>query len=352
VNLRKFLAAALRNGRQALRDFATNRKYVNAGERMLVIRQAREVPGACERGFLTWLEVNLPEVRARIELHSLPYRVRDWTRYRLHIPWFQDPVQQWSGRTFRRANLLAAECDRHGIPVLNRVDRLVNAAKLSGSERIRSAGLRTPVMTRIEDIRAFRSGESGPSLPLIVREDWGHGTDQHLVTTPAELQSLDIESMERPIAVEFIDVRSPEDHLVRKYRYVVAGEVGVPLSMHICESWCTRGRDHRMRHHLMEEEQRFGARASEHASLFLVAREALGLDFVAFDFAYDRDGAPVVWEANPYPFIQISTGRGVFRAPAVVRVFAAQARLYLRAAGFPIPAKVDELLAHPAVFSL
>ena len=40
------------------------------------------------------------------------------------------------------------------------------------------------------------------------------------------------------------------------------------------------------------------------AAEFETAAAALDLDFVAFDYSLLADGKPIIWEANPYPFLQ------------------------------------------------
>ena len=42
--------------------------------------------------------------------------------------------------------------------------------------------------------------------------------------------------------------------------------------------------------------------------LFVRAARVLGFDFVAFDFGRFPDGRPVIFEANPYPFINPMPG--------------------------------------------
>jgi len=144
--------------------------------------------------------------------------------------------------------------------VINRVDQLVNAAKLEGSERIRSAGLRTPRMARLLDASDLSEKRLGIRLPVLVREDLGHGAPARRVRTDGQLARTKLSKYANPIAVEFVKVRNPFDKLVRKYRYVVAGDVGVPLSMHICRSWATKGKRHVVRRDLIEEERDFADR--------------------------------------------------------------------------------------------
>src|SRR5262245_21900208 len=90
--------------------------------------------------FPRWVEVNFPALFPLFDIRDLPVRVRNWPQYAMHTAWLQDPVQRWSMRTYRRAARLAQECDERGIPVINRVDRLINATKSRGAELMRGAG--------------------------------------------------------------------------------------------------------------------------------------------------------------------------------------------------------------------
>ena len=294
---------------------------------------------------LDWLAENHPEERARFELHTLPTRVRDWSRYRLHVPWLQDPVQSWSMRAFDRANRLAAECDERGIPVVNRVDRLINVSRSLAADKLASAGLRTAA------VRPLSAGEDTLTsaleirLPLVVREDRGHGGPMIRVDTEEELAAVDLRLFRRPVAIELVDAIS-RDGIYRKYRYVVAGEVGVRQSMHSSFGWVVRGADQSTATDEICAEEIAFLEASEPAhDRFVAASRALGLDFLAFDYSVLGDGEIVVWEANPYPKLHLLTGRRGYRAPPTKRVFAAMTALYLERAGLPVPDGIRESLS-------
>ncbi len=90
----------------------------------------------------------------------------------------------------------------------------------------------------------------------------------------------------------------------------------------------------------------FISRPDANHILFQRARRMLGLDVVGFDYAYDRVGRVVVWEANPFPDTNYPEDpRSRHIVPATQRTFAAMARLYLRRAGCDVPALLDDLLA-------
>ncbi len=290
---------------------------------------------------LKWTAANFPALRAHFDVRELPHQVDDWTPYALHVPWLQDPVEQWSTETYDQAAELARQCDQRGIPVLNRVDRLGNAVKSRGAEIMRAVGVHTPRMAPILDRQEFTRTLLGLQLPLFVREDWGHSRNVFRVDAPADVERVPRETFERPVAIEIVDVRDPRDGLYRKYRYFAAGSVGVSHHLQISEDWITRGENRVITPATRDEELRYLAQPDPHHELFQRARQALQLDMVAFDYGYAADGRMIVWEANPFPTIVFATRRIVYRNPAIHRTLLAIVRLYFAAAGLPIPAEIE-----------
>jgi len=287
---------------------------------------------------LDWLSEEFPEVRRRFELRLFPTRIPDWTPYRLHLPWLQDPVQRWSPRVYRMAMDVAAQCESHGIPTVNPVARMTNAGKAEGARRMATTGVRTARTVPIRD----RDHLLTLDTPIIVREDWIHGGPYDLVRAPEELGKVRLARYARPVAVEFIDAQC-EDGIFRKYRAAVAGDDVVPVHIHATHHWRTKGDGNIKSEALREEGEAYTTHPDPNAPALIKAREALELDFAAFDYGYDRDGRVVVWEANVLPALHVSFSYRAYRKPAVHRTFAALTRLYLRRAGFPVPEKLEAL---------
>jgi hypothetical protein len=284
---------------------------------------------------LRWLEGAFPAVRSRFELRVWPCRA-DPARHALLVPWLQDPVEAWSPRAFRFATRLEARFDAAGVPVVNRPSRLANAGKAEAARRLAAAGFRTPRMALVTDPAAFRETRLGLPLPLFVREDHGHGGAMRRADTEAQVRALDLGGFRRPVAVELLDVRGP-DGLFRKHRTWVAGDAVVRQTLHVGASWCVRGGDTVYTEALRDEEIAWTSAPEPDAARFLAAREALGLDVVAFDHSVLPSGETVVWEANPFPFLHVLEGRRAYRRAPTERVFAAMSRAYLRLAGLPVP---------------
>lgn len=280
-----------------------------------------------------------------LDVRYLPVRIRR-RQWRVLVPWLQDPVQEWSESGYRQALALQRWCDRHDVPVVNRVELLTNAGKTEGARLMREAGFRTPVTVPIEDPAEFRETLCGLTPPLFVREDWGHDYPMHRADTVEEVRALPIETLKRPVATEIVDVRSP-DGLYRKYRYVLAGDIGVTHHVHVTDNWVTRGGERIADEQTKQEELAYLTGPDPHDDRFRTAQRLLGLDFVSFDYGYDHAGEVVVWEANPYPYIKFSTSKIVYRNFALHRTVAAMLRLYLTKAELPVPEPIEAGLEYP-----
>jgi len=325
-------------------DHQVNRRYATADKRILVIRHAHKNPNVYQV-VLDWLAEEFPHLRTLFELGQIPCQVYDWSSYLLLVSWLPDPVQQWSPQAYLQAKNLTEKCDENGIPIINRVENLTNAVKADGSRLIGSVGIRTPKTVVIEDVAQFKETLMGLNLPLFVRENWGHGGKMFRADTMDQVQKMDLDIFFRPVAVEFIETQNQADGYYRKYRYIAAGEDGVPASLHVRKSWIVHGSNCEFSESLRDEELTFIHHADPNHHIFQRARKALNLDFVAFDYSYAPDGQLVVWEGNPHPIIHLSQGIRTYRKPAVVRTLAAMVKMYLKKSGLPIPLKLDEILA-------
>jgi hypothetical protein len=294
---------------------------------------------------LRWLQANFPQLSSHFEVRDLPIRVKDWSRYALHTAWLQDPVQRWSLKTYHQATTLNALCDQRGIPVINRVDRLINATKSRGAELMKEAGIRVARMARIENATEFQNSLLGLRLPLFIREDWGHDRRMFRVDTEEQLPQIPWQRFKRPVAVELVDVRSPSDGLYRKFRFVAAGDLGICHHLHVSRGWVTRGEDRVMNSQTRDEELQYISQPDANHEVFQRARQALGLELAAFDYGYTPDRKMIVWEANPFPHLLFATKRLQYKNPAMHRTLLAVVHLYFTAAGLPAPPDILEGLA-------
>lgn len=296
---------------------------------------------------LDWIHSRSPDCLHHFMVLDLPGVMREWGVVRLMVPWLQDPVQNWSARIYDHVIALQRECDHRRIPVINRVENLANAGKAEAARRLRAVGMHTPDIVPIVDREAFSRDFCGLAFPLFVREDWGHGGAMLRADTPDQARALPIRRFRRPVAVELIDVRNQEDGLYRKYRYFACGPTGVPQHLQVSRAWITRGEERVIDDRTREEELAYLATGDHHEVVFQRAREALGLDMVAFDYGLDSAGEPVVWEANPFPHIQFGRTTTQYRNHAIDRSIGAMVDMYLRRAGLAVPDAIAAVLAKP-----
>ncbi len=311
----------------------------------LIVRDAPQPSGKHAYDVvLEWVAENFPEFSPLFRIESLPYAIPPGADFSLHIAWLKDPVEGWSMKVFDEATRLARDCDLRGIPVVNRVDRLINSTKSIGARLMAPTGVRVPRMARINDPEEFRDTLLGIPLPLLIRDDWGHQGEMLRADTREAAVALPIDRFQRPLAVELIETRSPKDGFYRKYRFIAAGDVGVSHHLQISTDWITRGEGRSSSDDARYEELDYIGQADPNHHLLEQARRALGLDLVAFDYAYDDAGRVVVWEANPYPFLHFSAKSLLYRNAAIHRTLAAILKLYLDRAGIPSPARLDDQL--------
>ena len=164
--------------------------------------------------------------------------------------------------------------------------------------------------------------------------------------TPAEARALPLEDMVLPAASELVDVRDAGDGLHYKYRYLACGDTGVSHHVQASEDWVTRGADRVGNDTTRARELSYISRPDVHHARFQAARRALGLDLVAFDYGYTREGEVVVWEANPFPHIQFAKAATGYRNRAIERSAAAMLAMYMEYARLPVPAAIAAGVAY------
>jgi glutathione synthase/RimK-type ligase-like ATP-grasp enzyme len=323
--------------RRHYRDILANRRPHSHAKRILTLRHPAKFPNFYQL-FLDWVARNYPHYESLFEFRLLPCPPLEFDNYALHLPWLQDPVENWSAQAYAQAYKLEISFEQHGIKVINPVSRLSHAGKHEGAQRIASAGLRTPRMARIADIGAFRRDRGGLEFPFFIREDWGHGGKIERIENDAQLARIDVDNYRRPIAVELIDAKGA-DGLYRKYRYFAIGDYGISYHLVVADNWITHRDDSIYNASTRAEELAYTACPDPNHELFQKAMRALELDYAAFDYGYDRAGHIVVWEANPYPFISRPRIGAVndYVIPAIHRTLATRLLFYLEQAGIAPP---------------
>jgi len=277
--------------------------------------------------WLAWAAQNDPVLHTRVRLNHLPTELTG--KPAAFHAWVQDPVRERSMPVFRQLEDLERGARRRGAHVVQPVAVLSNSLREVQFERLTRAGLRSP---RVVEVDAdFADDLGGLSLPIVVREDWGHGKPMLRLDSRDEvvawLGTL-APSAGRHVAMEFIETQSP-DGLYRKYRYLLFGDTGVCRHLVFSARWEVRPWDRVLTDDTIAEELRYVSGTCDAHEAFNLARRELEFDIAAFDYSYDESGEIVVWEVNPYPDLSTPSGRpGEYLSESVHRTYLALASFY------------------------
>ena len=244
----------------------------------------------------------------------------------------------------RRALEAAQRLVRHSdAPVLNDPDAVLATGRVQNAARLRALeGVVAPRM------HAFRRGDfaggapSGFAYPFLLRAPGFHAGRYFVAVNDAA--QLEVALAEIPgdelLAIEYLDARG-EDGLSRKYRAIIVGETIYPLHLAIASEWKLHYMMARMAEHpeRQAEEARFlddlpAALGPRAAAALERIRRTLALDYGGMDFALDKNGNVLLFEANATMVVlrpEQHEAWAAYRRPAVERIMAAF-REMLRAA--------------------
>lgn len=247
---------------------------------------------------LNWLR-RLPD----IEVHpqGLFDKLPDLNLFDLCVFWLLDPCDDRAD-VWARSTEIADLCITQDLPIFQDPSNLPNTRKSTFAQIIGESGLglRVAAVQSITDIDLFCGNAHRMTYPYFIRDDDRYGSEMRKLHDLHETRAARglLHELRKPIAVEYIET-AVED-LYYKYRYAVVDGVGTPLHLQISSEWITSGNARSTTPAAMAAEQAFVTSKQRNPVLDATAA-LLGLDFCAFDYAYDRDGQLVVWEANAAP---------------------------------------------------
>lgn len=283
---------------------------------------------------LSWIQQKHPELARHFDIALLPAKLNAGSK--AVVFWLSDPTEFFNPPLHDQALQLEAEATQLGLPIHNRPSCQANVGKLAAHGRLRAAGIFAPNIAPIE------IGGEAPDLsyPFIVRDDVGHGGEFRLIEKPEDLRCLNREDFFRPVASEFVDVRS-EDGRYRKFRAIVVGGSVVSHHLQTSNIWLTRGANRINDLQTREEEIEYVSNPDAFSDLMLRVSKALELEFLGIDYSIDREGRVVIWEANPFPHLHFSKAVLMYRNFAMERTIAAIVRESLLLAGVEPSRKLE-----------
>ena len=209
------------------------------------------------------------------------------------------------------------------------------------SARLAAEGIRTPHVAPISNPEQFRSDLCGLNLPLIVRDDCGHGKEIVLVKQPSDLEKIPFDRMRRPVAVEWFDV-SAADGLFRKCRFVVAGTVGVRRHLIVSRHWEVRAAEACSQRGNSPGRARLPSVSSHMSTSCLIGPvDAWIYSGLLSTIASTPRANRLSGRRIRIRFYRFPTNQEFgYTHPYVERSLAAMTHMYLTAAGLPVPEEI------------
>ncbi len=295
-----------------------------------------------------WVATAFPDFSPDFRVLELPGTIDEWDGIRVLVNWTLDPVKLWSDAVYEQISRLQQDCDGRGIPVINRVDRQINAGKFQAAQAVTTIGLRTPRSVLIKNHAEFLQDYSGVKFPLMVRENWGHQGKILRVERPEEISEENLKGFANPVAIEIIDVRNPDDGWYRMRRYLASGPMGISLFSKRAQDWVVRDNVADTSTDAEEEHLRYTGQEDPNHEKFQSIARLLGLDVLAFDYSLDQDGEVVVWEVNPYTRLRFVPEESLSRITPAQRGAAAMVSLCRMRAGLPVNSRMLRYLGYAA----
>ncbi len=206
-----------------------------------------------------------------------------------------------------------AVLERTAAPIINLPTRVMRTGRRENARRLAGiAGLIVPTIV-VRSRRQLTTGDASADLaadglrfPLILRAPGFHAGQFCLLVEAARDLASAVARLpgDELLAIEYVDVRRP-DKLVRKYRVMIVGDTLFALHLAISSDWKVHyfSADMAERPDHRTEEAAFladmqGVLGSRAVAALRTVKDRLGLDYGGIDFALDRAGNVVVFEAN------------------------------------------------------
>lgn len=141
--------------------------------------------------------------------------------------------------------------------------------------------------------------------PLVLRVDGYHKTGHaFLAQNPAQAAAIVARRQRegaRPLdlALEYIDIRSPDGYY-RKWRSLVIGGEVIPWHILLADGWLVKLEPSLVLPEVAAEHHRFKTAGEPQTAEVRRAAAILGADIVALDYSRRADGRCVFWEGNAY----------------------------------------------------
>lgn len=285
--------------------------------------------------FLIHLEQQMPELFKRIRLHETGSPEPSLSGISVVMFWLADSLRFLYPKCFEEAMRIAQRAEQAGIPVFQHPESLSNATKFRVSSTWKEAGIPTPNLVHFRDREELNRCIPGIRFPAVLRPDNLYSQiGTHWLRNATMLNRIIDDWNHYPgTLAEFVDTRVPyqekEDGSIwarfyHKKRLFIFGDivrtthvffsrtpiVGMkssifwryqqrlihkPEAAHVLQKDCAA---------CLRADIAYWESNEDNPVLFRKAIHALDLDFAAIDYSSFPDGSVMLWEANPYFYME------------------------------------------------
>jgi hypothetical protein len=278
----------------------------------------------------------MPELFRRIWLHETGSPEPSLSGVRAVMFWLADPLRAFYPECFEDAMRIARHAEQEGIPVFQHPQSLSNATKSRISSTWKEAGIPTPDLVHFRDREELDRCISEISFPVVLRPDNLYAQiGTHWLRNVTELyRIIDGWNYYPGTLAAFVDTRRPyreqEDGSVwarffHKKRLFVFGDI--VRTNHVFFSYSPivgmkNSTFFKHRQYLIDNPKAPRELEGDYAAclsadieywesredkpeLLRKAVHTLGLDFAALDYSSFPDGSIMLWEANPYFYLDL-----------------------------------------------
>ena len=309
--------------------------------------------GYCDH-VLEWIKRERPETCARVRVHETGSGEASLEGVAGVFCWLADPLEGYP-ECLKETLRIETEARERDIPVLNRPSVLASYGKAYQAERFAAGGFPSPPARIIQGREDLDRCIEDLGLPVMLRRNYSYAQQGvTLVRTRRDISSVRFGDASQPlVATPLLDTRAGPRRSVwsrcfHKKRVLLIGDRCIQDSLYfsrdvlvaqntsLYQDFLNRrnelrsrgrigrrvarllGKGRRLREAIAEERRYLESDLSD-ASVFRSAGRALDLEFVAFDYAQPPGERPLIWEANPYPFLP-SAKNNVLRKKRAARI--------------------------------
>lgn len=252
-------------------------------------------------------------------------------QYPAVIFYYRDPLKHLYPVVYKYAKKIEKICADNGIRFINTPDSLSLSSKSEQLKMLCDSGYLVSRSFKFTDINELKN-IAQQYYPMFIRNDAGHDSDNLSSEGPFNnfediLKNCINKSLENcahldnKVALQWIDTKSPQDGLFRRYRVFATKTNAITGNIFISKDWFVHCENSFVNEMSKLENENYKKRdlTKKEEDFFVKINNILGLDFSAIDYSYTTNGEIVVWEANPHPALSSWVDQGELSKEKIVK---------------------------------